>query len=188
MESNKVLVIVGHPYWQYSAGNKSIVNAYGNLNPSAVIDNLGVEYPDFKIDVEAEKKKVIDADVIVLQFPIMWYSAPSILHRWLEEVLMFGFAYGHDGDKLRGKKMVLSFTTGTPAEAYDFGALQSFPLDYFLPPYVAAANRCGMEYKGEVHTCGVNSYAALTDPAVLAEIQKQGAAQAEALDKLVKSL
>lgn len=184
----KILVIIGHPYWQYSAGNKSIVAAYQKLNPSAVIDNLGVEYPDFKIDVEAEKQKVTDADVIVWQFPIMWYSAPSILRRWFEEVLMFGFAYGHDGDKLKGKKLVLSFTTGTPAEAYTFGGLQTFPLDYFLPQFVATANRCGMEYKGEVHTCGINSLAALSDPTVMAEIQNQGAAQAEALDRLIKSL
>lgn len=185
---SKVLMIVGHPYWQYSAANKTIVGEFSSQCPDAVIDNLGVEYPDFKIDVEAEKKKVIDADIIVLQFPMMWYSAPSILHRWFEEVLMFGFAYGHDGDKLKGKKIVLSITAGTPESAYTFGGLQTFPFDYFMPEFVATANRCGMVYSGQVHTCGINSYAAMTDPAVMAQIQKDCTAQVSALVSLISSL
>lgn len=186
--AQKVLMIVGHPYWQYSVGNKAIVEEYSRLNPDVVIDNLGVEYPDFKIDVESEKRKITEADIIVLQFPMMWYSAPSILHRWFEEVLMFGFAYGTDGDKLVGKKLVLSITAGTAEEAYTFGGLQTFPFDYFLPEFVAMANRCGLQYKGEVHTCGVNSAKALQDPSVAAEIRQEGAKQAAALDQLIKKI
>lgn len=46
-------MIVGHPYWQQSLANKTVVGEFGRLLPEAVVDNLGVEYPDFKIDVEA---------------------------------------------------------------------------------------------------------------------------------------
>lgn len=186
--SKNVLMVIGHPDWQHSAANKAIADAFAQTMPEAVISNLGVLYPDFNIDVTAEQRKLLQADIIILQFPFMWYGAPSIMHRWMEDVLSYGFAFGQGGNKLAGKHIILSFTTGTPTPAYEFGALQTFPVDFFLPPYVALANRCGMHYSGQTYTTGINTMAALTDPNVMEQVREQARKQAHKLDTMIKEL
>lgn len=150
-----VLIIIGHPQWPVSFGNKIIAETFAEENPSATISNLFVEYPDGNIDVGAEQKKLLEADTVVLQFPIEWYGAPSLMHKWFEDVLAYGFAFGHGGDKVQGKRLIASFTSGTPADTYVEGGLQSFPMDYFMYPFIALANRCGMKWDGYVYTGGV---------------------------------
>lgn len=186
--NSKTLMVVGHPHWQYSVANKAIVEAYKELVPDVQISNVIIEYPDFKIDVEAEQQKLIDADNIILQFPFMWYGAPSIMHRWFEEVLAYGFAFGHGGDKLEGKRLFASFTTGTPEESYKKGGLQSYPLSDFMPPFIALANRCGMQWGGEVHTCGINTIAAFQDPAIMQQIKQECLRHANILEAMVKGI
>ncbi len=148
-------MIVGHPNWKESFANKTIVEAFAAANPNAIISNIGVEYPNDKIDVDAEQKKLLAADTVVLQFPIEWYGAPSTMHKWFEDVLAYGFAFGHGGDKVHGKRLVASFTSGTPADTYTDGGLQSFTIDKFMPPFIALANRCGMKWGGYVYTGGM---------------------------------
>lgn len=148
-------MIVGHPQWPMSFANKNIVEAFSKENPSAAVSNLFTEYPDGKIDVEAEQKKLLDADTVVIQFPIEWYGAPSLMHRWFEDVLAYGFAFGHGGDKVQGKRLIASFTSGTPEDTYVLGGLQSFPMDYFMYPLIAMANRCGMKWDGYVYSGGM---------------------------------
>ena len=150
-----VLMIVGHPQWPMSFGNKIIAETFAEANPSALISNLYLEYPDGKINVEEEQKKLLDADTVVLQFPIEWYGAPSIMHKWFEDVLAYGFAFGHGGNKVQGKRLIASFTSGTPADTYVEGGLQSYPMEYFMYPLIALANRCGMKWDGYVYTGGV---------------------------------
>ena len=67
----KILVIVGHPYWKDSVANRAIIEEFKRINPDAEISNITELYPDGNIDVAAEQKKLLDADTIVLQFPIM---------------------------------------------------------------------------------------------------------------------
>lgn len=114
----RTLMIVGHPHWRDSFANRHIVDEFARLNPEAVISNVTELYPDGNIDDEAEQKKLLEADIIVMQFPIQWYGCPSTMHKWQEDVLTYGFAYGFGGDKLEGKMLVASFTGATPAEGY----------------------------------------------------------------------
>lgn len=44
-------------------------------------------------DVRAEQDKLRDADLLVLQFPLWWYSMPAILKGWVDRVFEAGFAY-----------------------------------------------------------------------------------------------
>ena len=113
-----VLIISGHTNLAASVANKTILETLNERLPEAEIVKLDELYPDFKIDVEAEQQKLLRADIIVLQFPLFWYSAPSILERWMEETFRHGFSHGSTGDKLKGKKLVLSFTTGAPEALY----------------------------------------------------------------------
>lgn len=106
----KVLIVSGHSNIQHdSVVNSLILKQVKQALPQVEIDSLCELYPDFKIDVAAEQAKVLEADVIVFQFPLYWFAKPSILQRWEEEVFLHGFSHGSNGDKLKGKKLIVSF-------------------------------------------------------------------------------
>ena len=106
-------------------------------------------YSDYKIDVEQEQNKLLKADIIVLQYPVFWYSMPSLLEKWMEETFKHGFSHGSTGDKLKGKKVIISLTTGAPEEVYE-------NIDEFLNPIKASCKLCQMEYVGSIVTYGVS--------------------------------
>lgn len=148
-------MIVGHPYWPDSVANKAIVDEFKLMQPDAEVRNLFTLYPDNKIDVAAEQEALLKADVVVLQFPIMWYSCPSIMHRWMEEVLSFGFAYGPGGDKLAGKRFFLSFTSAGTADKYSIYGAQGCTIDALMPPFVALAALCGLKWESYTYSGGM---------------------------------
>ena len=75
-------------------------------------------------DIKEEMDKVLWADVIIFQFPIWWTNFPAILKGWLDRVFFNGFAFNlaemelYDNGPLKGKKGMLSFTTGAPRVLY----------------------------------------------------------------------
>ena len=62
---------------------------------------------------------------MILQFPLWWFGLPAILKGWVDRVLAMGRTYGaghfYETGKFRGKRALLSLTTGGPAEAYRKG-------------------------------------------------------------------
>ncbi|ASR03489.1 NAD(P)H-dependent oxidoreductase [Gordonia rubripertincta] len=48
---------------------------------------------DGQADVRAEQRKLADADLVVVQFPLWWYGMPAILKGWFDRVFESGFAY-----------------------------------------------------------------------------------------------
>lgn len=182
-----VLIISGHTDLQHSVANKAILETLEARLPEAEVVRLDELYPDFRIDVEAEQARLVRADVVVLQFPIFWYSAPSILERWIEETLTHGFAYGSTGDKLKGKKLVLSFTTGAPEAMYSHEGAMGYTIDEFLPCYKAMCRLCGLDYSGYVYTGGV-SYGNRTAPELIEQQRVASVAHAERLIQLLETL
>jgi NAD(P)H dehydrogenase (quinone) len=83
-----------------------------------------VEKEAIPLDIKEEMDKVLWADIIILQFPIWWSNFPAILKGWIDRVLYNGFAFNlanmqlYDNGPLKGKKAMLSFTTGAPRELY----------------------------------------------------------------------
>ncbi len=80
-------------------------------------------------DVEEEQAKLRQADAMVFQFPLWWFSFPAILKGWVDRVFAYGLAYGYKdaGNQYRygeggfaGKRALLSVTAGGPLE--DYGA------------------------------------------------------------------
>jgi NAD(P)H dehydrogenase (quinone) len=45
-------------------------------------------------EIAEEQRRLLWADVVVLQFPFWWYGMPAILKGWIDRVYAFGFAYG----------------------------------------------------------------------------------------------
>ena len=179
-----VLIISGHPDLNgNSFANKIILEDVAKLLPNAVIDDLGALYPDYRIDVPAEQDKLRNADIIVLQFPIFWYSMPALLAKWMEDVFVRGFSHGSQGKALAKKKLLLSFTTGAPESAY--GA--SFPVDMMTGRFVQTAGLTGMIYEGYVCTGSV-SYADRTDPTRASAMTEVSHAHAKRLVEKITSL
>uniref|UniRef100_A0A3Q1EGU6 Flavodoxin-like fold domain-containing protein n=1 Tax=Acanthochromis polyacanthus TaxID=80966 RepID=A0A3Q1EGU6_9TELE len=44
-------------------------------------------------DITAEQQKVTEAELIIFQFPLYWFSVPAILKGWFDRVLAQGFAF-----------------------------------------------------------------------------------------------
>lgn len=182
-----VLIVSGHTDLQHNSfANKIIMEDLEQLLPQASFDYLDRLYPDYKIDVAAEQKKLVAADVIVLQFPIFWYSMPSLLAKWMEDVFEHGFSHGSSGKALTGKKLLLSFTSGSPADTYAKGAPQLYPVETMTTRFQQAANLCHMKYEGFVYTGGV-SYSNRADKAKLAAMADAAHAHATRLVKKIQS-
>jgi len=137
--------------------------------------------------VENEQRRLLRADIIVLQFPVFWYSVPSILERWMEETFRHGFSHGSTGDKLKGKKLVLSFTTGAPEEMYSHDGPMGYTIDEFLPCYKATCRLTQMEYCGYVYTGGV-SYGNRTSLELVEQQKVMSMKHAERLIRLLDTL
>ena len=76
----------------------------------------------FAPELETEMAKVEAADLMIWQFPLWWFGVPAILKGWVDRVFAMGRAYGggrvYDTGLFRGKRALLSLTTGGPEGAY----------------------------------------------------------------------
>ena len=116
------------------------------------------EHGGFAPDVQREMEKVFAADLLILQFPLWWCSMPAILKGWIDRVFAFGTTYDmerwFDEGMFRGKRAMLSVTTGRPRSMYAPNGLAGdieillHPIQYgilrlvgydVLPPHVAYA-------------------------------------------------
>ncbi len=182
-----ILIVSGHTDLNESVANKTILKEYENLFPQADITYLDKLYPDFKIDVETEQEKLVNADIIILQFPVFWYHMPSIMERWMEESFQHGFSHGSTGDKLKGKKLIASFTTGAPKELYHKNSVMGYEIEEFLPPIKATCNLTKMDFAGFVYTGGV-SYQSRNDENALSLTKQKSIDHANRVFELVKNL
>ncbi|TSA33828.1 MAG: flavodoxin family protein [Verrucomicrobiaceae bacterium] len=80
------------------------------------------EVGGFAPDIEAELRKAESCDLMIWQFPLWWFGVPAILKGWVDRVFAMGRTYGGDrfyeNGVFKGKRALLSVTTGGPAEAY----------------------------------------------------------------------
>ena len=150
----EVLVLVAHPALEQSRINQRLlraIGAAGSVDAGAstsriVVRDLYALYPDYLIDVQAERSLLGSAQLVVWQHPIHWYGMPPLMKLWLDEVLGFGWAYGPGGHALAGKPLWLVASTGSPEEAYHPSGHNRYFFDAFLPPYEQTATLCGMRF------------------------------------------
>uniref|UniRef100_A0AB33JCQ4 NAD(P)H-dependent oxidoreductase n=3 Tax=unclassified Prevotella TaxID=2638335 RepID=A0AB33JCQ4_9BACT len=180
---SNVLLVSGHPNLNISNANKVIVNKLKELIPGIEVSDLGVQYPDGKIDVAAEQAKLVKADTIIWQFPLYWFATPGIFKQWMDDVLLYGFAYGSTGDKLHGKKVIVSVTAGAGIENYNEDGRTVADL---MAPIVRSIAFCGMECIGCVTEAGMLYMPGVMPEEVLASVQDKAVAQAERVAALVK--
>ena len=140
-----LIVYYAHPGHKYSHVNRSMALAAVEVEGITFVD-LYRDYPRFDIDVNVEQQRLGEHDVILFQFPLFWYSTPSIVKEWEDLVLEHGFAYGAGGDELAGKQMMLAVSGAGPEEAYTHKGYQHYPLRTFLTPLEQTARLCKMHF------------------------------------------
>ena len=155
----RLIVYYAHPGHKHSQVNKHMARAARGVEGITFVD-LYEDYPRFDIDVVVEQTRLLEHDVILFEFPMFWYSTPSIVKEWEDLVLEHGFAYGADGDKLADKHMLLAVTAAGPADAYTQDGYQHYPIRTFLTPLEQTARLCKMHF-----TAPYVLYASLTAPA-----------------------
>ncbi len=141
----RVLIYYAHPGHKHSHVNRVMADAARRIDGITFVD-LYAEYPRFGVDCDREQQRLLDHDVIVFQFPMFWYSTPSLIKEWEDIVLEHGFAYGAGGDKLSGKRMLLAITAAGSEDAYTMDGYQHYPIRTFLTPLEQTARLCDMSF------------------------------------------
>lgn len=137
------LVILAHPDIEASRVNRRWRQEL-LLHPEDVtVHELYKEYPDWSIDVPREQRLLEAHDLIIFQFPLYWYSYPPLLKKWLDDVFTHGWAYGSNGNKLKGKKLGIAMTIGDKKENYLPTGSVSFTIDEVIAPFKASAVHVG---------------------------------------------
>lgn len=110
------------------------------------IRDLYQVYPDFDVSPQAEQPIVEQHDVIIFQHPFYWYSGPALIKQWMDLVLEHGWAYGKNGTRLQGKRMMNVLSMAGNEQAYSAEGHHGHPVNAFLLPFEQTARLCYMQY------------------------------------------
>ncbi len=91
----------------------------------------------FAADIEAEMRKIETADLMILHFPLWWFSMLAILKGWVDRVFASGRTYGsgrmYEKGVFKGKRAMLTLSTGGPQSVYIAGCFNG-DIDAILRP------------------------------------------------------
>ncbi len=132
----KTLVIVSHSDMPNSRINKVWVEKAASYSNEITIHDLYREYPDFIINVKREQELVENHDNIIFQFPLYWYSSPSLLKKWIDEVIIYGWAYGSKGKRIfYNRKLGLAISAGVKKGEFTSMGKNKHTLTQMLTPF-----------------------------------------------------
>lgn len=145
----KKLVIVTHPEIGASNVNKRWLSKIRSLGSGISVHELHRRYRvGDTIDVEFEQNLLLEHDTVIFQFPFYWFSMPPLLKRWLDEILLPGFAYGSTPDerKLTEKKFGAAISAGILEQDYCRDGRYRYTVEELLAPLAATVSYIGGEY------------------------------------------
>ncbi|WP_306354207.1 NAD(P)H-dependent oxidoreductase [Flavobacterium sp. '19STA2R22 D10 B1'] len=144
----KILIVIIHPNLENSVINKRWIEELEKYPNRYTLHNLHQMYPDENIDVRKEQELIEAHDTIVFQFPFYWFNSPPFFKKWLDVVLLHGWAYGtNSGYKLAGKKIALSLTVGINEEDYTASGRYKYTLEQLTAPFEITFNYIKTDYK-----------------------------------------
>lgn len=86
-------------------------------------EEYATETGGFAPELEAEIAKLEWCDLMVWQFPLWWFGLPGVFKGWVDRTFARGRIYGpgrtYGNGSQKGKRAMLSLTTGGPPEAYE---------------------------------------------------------------------
>lgn len=162
----------------------SKISASGSLNRALAEVAEQVLRPQFDVtahniadgfDISEERKLLTESDIVILQFPVYWFSAPHYLKQYMDEVYIGeqfwsptrdGQKYGKMG-RLSGRYM-LSVTMNSPsATNYVSGLAEGRSVDEILLPIHLTQRYLGLQPVPTFHALNVyGSYDKAEDPAI----------------------
>lgn len=143
--AREILILFAHPALQKSRVNRVLMQAVHSLE-GVTFHDLYEAYPDFHIDVPREQELAEAHGILVFHHPLFWYSTPALIKEWQDLVLEHGWAYGHEGTALRGKRLLSVLTTGGREQTYRRDGYNRFTIRELLAPMEQTANLCGMDF------------------------------------------
>lgn len=135
----KTLVVVGHPDVANSSTQGFFKHA-AKEEPQVTWHVLRAPFDPLK-----EHQLLWEADRIVLEFPLYWYSVPAVMKDWIDQIFDEELL-GESGQRLAGKEFGVVVTTGRALKEFAPGQSQGFTLAELLRPLQALANETKMTY------------------------------------------
>jgi len=145
LKTSRILILFAHPALHKSRVNRVMMRTVRALD-GVTFHDLYQIYPEFHIDVKHEQRLLGEHDIVVFQYPYLWFNVPALIKEWQDLVLVHGWAYGHQGDALLGKKVLSVITTGGGEDAYRKNTFNRFTVRELLAPLEQMATRCRMEF------------------------------------------
>lgn len=158
MDNLKTLVILIHPGSNTSVVNKRWLEELNKYPEKYVIHDLYNAYPDEKINVEAEQNRIEQYTKVVFQFPMYWFGSPSLFKKWLDEVFVYGWAFGSkSGYKVADKKIALAISLGADEEDYRANGKFKYTVEELLRPFELTFEYVKSDYKSFFAQFGVDN-------------------------------
>jgi modulator of drug activity B len=156
-----ILLINGHEFYEFAKGQynqtlfevqEEILSKHFNVTKTVI---------EHGYDALEEQAKFKEADLVIFQFPIYWFSTPAALKKYIDVVYAYGvffgmgseasetgkpLKYGFSNGLMQGKKYMLSVTTNAPKEVFGDkeGFFEGRDLEDFLFNIHKTNQFCGM--------------------------------------------
>lgn len=109
-------------------------------------------------DIVRELERLEQADLLILQYPMWWFSVPAMLKGWVDRVLVYGRTYTsqmryHKGH-LRGRRAMLSVTLGGPEPTFAYNG-RNGDIDLLLWPMNMTLHYVGYSVLPPVTSFGI---------------------------------
>ncbi|UDM32254.1 NAD(P)H-dependent oxidoreductase [Lentilactobacillus laojiaonis] len=141
------LIISSNPNYQDSGLNQFLKTSSQWLGNSIEWLQLDEIYPEAKYtkkQIEQEQSRLQQADKIIFQFPMYWYSAPASLKSYLDQVMTNQFV--NIKHSLQNKSLGIVVGIGKNLQSYQAGASENYTISELLRPYQAFALAAQMKY------------------------------------------
>lgn len=135
------VLLLAHPAFDASRANRALLSGVADL-PGLEVTDLYALYPERRIDAGVERARLLRATRLVFQFPLQWYSTPSLLKEW-EDAVLTPLFYGEPDIATRtaGLPFFAATTTGGPWDSYRPGGA-AMTVGALLTPLQATALKC----------------------------------------------
>ncbi|QJF52585.1 NAD(P)H-dependent oxidoreductase [Roseobacter ponti] len=112
----------------------------------------------FSDELEQEISRLEAADLVIFQFPLWWFGFPAIMKGWVDRTFAAGRIYGgsppYEGGRFRGRRALLSLTTGAPAEVYEADGMHGDLMGILRPIHRGILSFVGYDVLAPQVLCG----------------------------------
>ena len=82
----------------------------------------GYKHGTLAADINQQLEYLLQAELLIFQFPLWWFGMPAILKGWVDRVLISGTVYGRtaqfDRGRLKNKRALACVTTGADQASF----------------------------------------------------------------------